>query len=52
MRVFERLWRELGLPAILQELLAGRRYEFAVERAIFVTVLHRLLVSGSDRAAE
>jgi transposase len=50
--VFERLWRELGLPAILEELLADRRYEFAVERAIFVTVLHRLMVSGSDRAAE
>ena len=50
--VFERLWRELGLPAILAELLAGRRYEFAVERAVFVTVLHRLMVSGSDRAAE
>ena len=51
-RVFERLWQELGLPAILEELLVGRRYEFAVERAIFVTVLHRLMVSGSDRAAE
>lgn len=50
--VFERLWRELGLPVILAELLAGRRYEFAVERAVFVTVLHRLMVSGSDRAAE
>jgi hypothetical protein len=51
-RVFERLWQGLGLPAILEELLVGRRYEFAVERAIFVTVLHRLMVSGSDRAAE
>jgi hypothetical protein len=50
--VFGRLWQELGLPALLAELLADRRYEFAVERAIFVTVLHRLLVSGSDRAAE
>jgi transposase len=50
--VFERLWQQLGLPAILEELLGGRRYEFAVERAIFVTVLHRLMVSGSDRAAE
>jgi hypothetical protein len=50
--VFERLWQELGLPGILEGLLAGRRYEFAVERAVFVTVLHRLLVSGSDRAAE
>ena len=50
--VFGRLWQELGLPAILAERLAGRRYEFAVERALFVTVRHRLLVSGSDRAAE
>jgi hypothetical protein len=29
--------------------LSGRRYEFDVERAIFMTVLHRLMVSGSDR---
>ncbi|MCX5645768.1 MAG: hypothetical protein NTZ17_13985 [Phycisphaerae bacterium] len=50
--VFGRLWQELGLPAILEELLAGRRYEFAMERAIFLTVLHRLMGSGSDRAAE
>jgi transposase len=50
--VFERLWQQLGLAAILEERLTGRRYEFAVERAVFVTVLHRLLVSGSDRAAE
>jgi hypothetical protein len=50
--VFGRLWQELGLPAILEDLLASRRYEFAVERAIFLTVLHRLMVSGSDRAAE
>jgi hypothetical protein len=50
--VFGRLWQELGLPTILEDLLAGRRYEFAVERAVFLTVLHRLVVSGSDRAAE
>ena len=50
--VFGRLWQELHLPEILHDLLAGRRYEFAVERAIFLTVLHRLMVSGSDRAAE
>lgn len=42
----------MGLPAILEELLADRRYEFAVERAVFVTVLHRLMASSSDRAAE
>ena len=33
-------------------LLAGRRFEFAVERAVFLTVLHRPMVSGSDRACE
>jgi transposase len=29
--------------------LEGRKFEFDVERAIFLTVLHRLMVSGSDR---
>jgi len=50
--VFERLWKTLGLPDILGSLLAGRRFEFAVERAVFLTVLHRLFDPGSDRAAE
>ncbi len=50
--VFERLWRQLGIPEVIGQLLAGRKYEFDVERAIFLTVLHRLMVSGSDRAAE
>jgi transposase len=30
----------------------GRRFEFDVERAVYLTVLHRLFASGSDRAAE
>jgi hypothetical protein len=50
--VFERLWKTLGLPDILESLLAGRRFEFSVERAVFLTVLHRLFDPGSDRAAE
>jgi transposase len=50
--VFGRLWKELGIQAELQGLLEQRRYEFDVERAIYLTVLHRLFVSGSDRAAE
>ena len=37
---------------MLEELAAGRQFEFAAERAVFLTVLHRLFVSGSDRAAE
>jgi hypothetical protein len=32
--------------------LEGRHYGFEVERAIYLTVLHRLFASGSDRAAE
>ncbi len=50
--VFERLWRDVGLTKILQRTLEGRKFEFAVERAVFLTVLHRLFVSGSDRSAE
>lgn len=50
--VFERLWRDLGIPAVLDQHLRGRYFEFPVERAIFLTVLHRLFPSGSDRAAD
>src|SRR6266446_2196757 len=48
--LLERLWQESGCRAVVEKLLAGRRFEFAVERAVFLTVLHRLMVSGSDRA--
>jgi hypothetical protein len=50
--LFERLWQESGCRAVLEELAAGRQFEFAAERAVFLTVLHRLFISGSDRAAE
>jgi transposase len=50
--IFERLWRECGLYSIINQLLEGRKFEFDVERAIFVTVLHRLFISGSDRSCE
>lgn len=48
--IFERLWKELGLPAIFKDLLADRKFEFDIERAVFLTVLHRLFTSGSDRS--
>ncbi len=48
--IFQRLWSELKIPQVLEGLLAGRRFEFPVERAIFLTVMHRLLHSGSDRS--
>jgi hypothetical protein len=50
--LFGRLWEQTGCRAVIENLLAGRAFEFPVERAIFVTVLHRLMVSGSDRACE
>ena len=50
--LFERLWRDTGCRDVLQELLADRGFEFAVERAVFLTVLHRLMLAGSDRACE
>jgi hypothetical protein len=48
--IFQRLWSELKIPQVLAELLRGRRLEFPVERAVFLTVMHRLLHSGSDRS--
>jgi hypothetical protein len=50
--IFERIWKELGIEEIIKELLNGRKFEFDVERAIFLTVLHRLFVSGSDRSCD
>ena len=47
--IFQRLWEETGIQACLNYLLKGRKFGFNVERAIFLTVLHRLMVSGSDR---
>jgi hypothetical protein len=49
--VFGRLWAETGCQAVLKSLLADRQFAFDVERAIYLTVLHRLMVSGSDRHA-
>jgi len=50
--IFERLWKETGIQNAIKKVLAGRRFEFDVERAIFLTSLHRLMVSGSDRFCE
>ncbi|MDO9712955.1 hypothetical protein Q7A36_31795 [Paracraurococcus sp. LOR1-02] len=43
---------QTGCAAVIQDLPAGRGFEFSVERTIFATVLHRLFVSGSDRACD
>ncbi len=51
--VFDRLWRTSGCHEVLRAALSGRRFRFDVERAVFLTVLHRLFhsESGSDRDA-
>jgi hypothetical protein len=42
----------LGISRAVNGLLAERKFSFDVERAVFLTVLHRLFVSGSDRFCE
>jgi hypothetical protein len=50
--IFQRLWKETGCRRAIAQLLDGRRFECDIERAIFLTVLHRLFDPGSDRAAD
>lgn len=47
--LFGRLWERLGINTVLAEVLEGRQFGFAVERAVFVATLHRLFGSSSDR---
>jgi len=49
--VFGRLWQQTGCRDVLRRHLVGRQFGFDVERAVYLTVLHRLMVSGSDRHA-
>jgi len=44
-----RLWSELGIGEILDKLLSGRKFEFPVERAVYLATLARLFFPGSDR---
>ncbi len=47
--ILERLWKDLGIQKVIQGLLAERFFTFDVERALFLTVFHRLMAPGSDR---
>ena len=49
---FGRLWSSTGLQEVLRSLLDQRHFEFPVERAVYLAVLHRLFESGSDRARQ
>ena len=50
--IFGRLWEQTGCRKIIERLAKGRGFGFSIERAVFASVLHRLTVSGSDRACE
>jgi Transposase DDE domain len=50
--VFERLWVQTGCQSVITALARGRGHRFALERAVFLTVLHRLMRGGSDLAAD
>ena len=50
--IFERLWKELGIDKVMEYVLQGRLFWFDLERAIFLSVLHRLMMSGSDRCCD
>jgi hypothetical protein len=50
--VFGRLWEQTGCHRVIERLASGRGFGFPVERAVFASVLHRLVVSGSDRACD
>jgi hypothetical protein len=49
---FERVWEETGCRGVIERLASNRGHEFSLERAAFLTVLHRLFGGGSDRAAD
>ena len=48
----ERLWLETGRQSVITALARGRGHRFALERAVFLTVLHRLMRGGSDLTAD
>jgi len=48
--IFGRLWQQTGCAAMIERFAVGRGFGFSLERAVFASVLHRLVVSGSDRA--
>jgi len=48
--VFRRLWEQLGLNNLLNDLQSETFIRFSLDEAVFAMVLHRLLDPGSKRA--
>lgn len=51
-KIFQKLWKSTGIQASLHHLLRDRKFEFDVERAIYIAVLHRIMKPGSDLSCE
>ena len=47
--LFDRLWEETGCRAVITELAGKRKHGFALERAVFLTVLHHGCLSSIAR---
>jgi hypothetical protein len=45
---FERVWEETGCRGVIERLARARKHDFLLERAAFLTVLHRLFCVGSS----
>ena len=45
--VLEHLWRRVGLPELIAELLDNRKFEFSIERALFAMVANRACAPSS-----
>jgi hypothetical protein len=50
--IFGRLWKETGCGPVLRRMAQDHGFAFELERAVYASVLHRLMISGSDRHAE
>ena len=50
--VSERPWDGTGCRAVIESLAGACQHGFALERAVFLAVPHRLMGGGSDRATE
>ena len=46
------MWEETGCRQTIERLASVRKHGFSLERATFLTVLHRLFGGGLDRAAD
>jgi len=43
----EELWTRLGIAEVIEEIVAGRRFDFSVERALFAMVANRVCAPAS-----